>query len=57
MISSSEGRSETGKCEGGGGGESGMSGISETVDSSAKWLCSMTCVLSREFVTQTDKSG
>ena len=44
-------------CDRGVGGESGISGISETVDSSAKRFCTATGVPSREFVTQTDKSG
>ena len=44
--------------DGGSGGESGITGISEMVDGSAMRLCSATGVpSSREFVTQTDKSG
>ena len=38
-------------CDRGGGGESGISVISETVDSSAKRICSATGVPSRGFVT------
>ena len=34
-------------CDGGGGSESGISGISEMVDSSAKQFCSTTGVPSR----------
>ena len=44
-------------CDGGGVCESGISGISEMVDSSAKRFCSATGVPSSEFVTHTDKSG
>ena len=42
---------------GGGGGELGISGISEMVDNSAKRLCSATGVPSEELVTHTDRSG
>ena len=40
----------------GGGGELGISGISEMVESSSKRLCSATCVPSEESVIHTDKS-
>ena len=42
---------------GSGGGELGISGISEMVDSSAKRLCSATGVPSEELVIHTDRSG
>ena len=42
--------------DGGGGGELGISGISEMVESSSKRLCSATGVPSAESVIQTDKS-
>ena len=42
---------------GGGGGELGISGISEMVESSVKRLCSATGVLSEELVIQTDRAG
>ena len=41
---------------GGGGGELGISGISEMVESSSKLLCSATGVPSEESLTHTDKS-
>ena len=40
---------------GGGGGELGISGISEMVESSSKRLCSATGVPSAESVIHTDK--
>ena len=43
--------------DGRGGGELGISGISEMVDSSAKRLCSATGVPSEELVIHTDISG
>ena len=42
--------------DGGGGGELGISGISEMVESSSKQLCSVTGVPPEESVTHTDKS-
>ena len=42
--------------DGGGGGELGISGISEMVKSSLKRLCSATGVRSEESVIHTDKS-
>ena len=42
--------------DGGGGGELGISGISEMVESSSKRLCSATGVPSAESVIHTDKS-
>ena len=42
--------------DGGGGGELGISGNSEMVDSSAKRLCSATGVPSEESMMHTDKS-
>ena len=39
------------------GGELGISGIFEMVDSSAKRLCSATGVPSEELVIHTDRSG
>ena len=41
---------------GGGGGELGISGISEMVESSSKRLCSANGVPSAESVIHTDKS-
>ena len=41
--------------DGGGGGELGISGISEMVESSSKRLCSATGVPSEESVIHTDK--
>ena len=42
--------------DGGGGGELGISVISEMVESSSKRLCSVTGVPSEESVIHTDKS-
>ena len=42
-------------CDGGGGDELGISGISEMVDSSAKPLCSAAGVPAEESVIHTDR--
>ena len=42
---------------GGGGGELGILGISEMVDSSVKRFCRPTDVPSEELAIQTDRSG
>ena len=42
--------------DGGGGGDLGMSGISEMVESTSKRLCSATGVTSEESVIHTDES-
>ena len=42
--------------DGGGGGELGISGISEMVESSSKWLCSATGVPSEESVIQINQT-